>query len=375
MHHGKLGMTEDFHSLKKFWKNKKVFLTGDTGFKGSWMSIFLNLLGAKVTGYSLRPNNKLNLFDLAKVHKINEKSIVGDIRNYKKLKKSIIKFKPDFIIHMAAQSLVRYSYIYPKYTYEVNTIGTLNILNIINEINFVKSALIITTDKVYENKDKKLYYKENDRLNGFDPYSNSKACAELICDSYNNSFFKKKRIFVATARAGNVIGGGDFSLNRVLPDYFRSFKKGKILLRSPNSIRPWQHVIDPLYGYLILLYNLHKKKITSGQWNFGPSRNNNKSVYEIISMINSEFNNKIKVIKKPILSKLYHESRVLMLNSSKAKHLLNWKAKSDIKLSLKLTADWYKKFLNNDNVLKICQQQILNYFKIKKTNNYLHGYK
>ena len=216
-------MNSELRSLKKFWKNKKVFLTGHTGFKGSWLSIFLNLLGTKVTGYSLKPNHKKNLFDLAKINKINNNSIIGDIRDYKKLKASIIKSKPDFIIHMAAQALVRNSYINSKYTYEVNTFGTLNILNIIKELNFIKSALIITTDKVYENKEAKVYYKETDRLNGFDPYSSSKVCAELIYNSYNNSFFKKNKIFVATARAGNIIGGGDFSYDRILPDYFRSF--------------------------------------------------------------------------------------------------------------------------------------------------------
>jgi len=367
MLHGNLGMNNKLQSSKKFWKNKRVFLTGHTGFKGSWLSIFLNLLGAKVTGYSLKPNNKKNLFDLAKIYNLNEKSIIGDIRDYKKLKKSIIKFKPDFIIHMAAQPLVRYSYIYPKYTYETNTLGTLNILNIINEVNFVKSALIITTDKVYENKDKQSHYKETDRLNGFDPYSNSKACAELICNAYNNSFFKNKKIFVATARAGNVIGGGDFSLDRILPDFFRSFKKGKIFLRSPNSIRPWQHVIDPLYGYLILLRSLYKKqKISRGPWNFGPGNNNNKSVYEIISIINSKFNNRIKIIKKPILSKKYHESSILKLNSKNAYKFLKWKAKFNIETSLQLTSDWYKKFLDGENVLKICREQILNYFNYKK---------
>ena len=360
-------MNSELSSLKKFWKNKKVFLTGHTGFKGSWLSIFLDLLGTKVTGYSLKPNYKNNLFDLAKIKKINNNSIIGDIRDYKKLKASIVKSKPDFIIHMAAQALVRNSYVNSKYTYEVNTCGTLNILNIIKELNFIKSALIITTDKVYENKEAKVYYKETDRLNGFDPYSSSKACAELIYNSYNNSFFKKNKIFVATARAGNIIGGGDFSYDRILPDYFRSFKQGKIFLRSPNSIRPWQHVIDPLYGYLKILQNLYKKKKNIiGPWNLGPGTKNNESVYKIIKIINSEFDNKIKIIKKPILSKNFHESQILMLNSSKAKKFLNWKAKYDINESLKLTADWYKKFLSKEKVLKICQEQILNYFNSKK---------
>ena len=244
----------NIESLRKFWKDKKVFLTGHTGFKGSWFSIFLNLLGAKVTGYSLKPSTKLNLFDLAKLNKELETSIIGDIRDYNKLKKSILKASPDFIVHMAAQSLVKESYVSPRYTYEVNTLGTINILNILNELNFIKFALIITTDKVYLNNNKKNYFKENDLLGGNDPYSNSKSCAELAVSSYDNSFFKEKKIFVATARAGNVIGGGDFSKDRILPDYFRSFLKNKkLILRSPNSIRPWQHVTEPLHGYLLLL--------------------------------------------------------------------------------------------------------------------------
>jgi CDP-glucose 4,6-dehydratase len=272
-------MINKFLTLKKFWKNKKVFLTGHTGFKGSWFCIFLNLLGAKVGGYSLRPDQKLNLFDLAKINKLINYSAFGDIRDYNNLKKSISKFSPDFIVHMAAQPLVRDSYLNPKYTYEVNVLGSVNVLNILNELNFIKTALIVTTDKVYFNNNQKNFYKENDSLGGLDPYSNSKSCAELAANSYNHSFLKMKNIFIATARAGNVIGGGDFSKNRVIPDYFRAFSaKETLLLRSPNSIRPWQHIIDPLYGYLLLLMKLHKKeKFVDSSWNFGPGKSNNKS--------------------------------------------------------------------------------------------------
>jgi CDP-glucose 4,6-dehydratase len=217
--------------LKKFWQGKKVFITGHTGFKGTWLSIFLKLLGAKVIGYSLKPSQKINFFDLANVKNFIDKSIIGDIRDYKKLKKSICETSPDIIVHMAAQSLVRTSYEDPKYTYEVNTLGTINILDILNSLNFIKVGLIITTDKVYLNYNKKLFFKETDRLGGFDAYSNSKACAELAVNSYINSFFKGKKIFVATARAGNVIGGGDFSKDRIIPDYIRSFKNKKIFLK------------------------------------------------------------------------------------------------------------------------------------------------
>jgi CDP-glucose 4,6-dehydratase len=358
-------MNNNFYFLKKFWKDKRVFLTGHTGFKGSWFSILLNLLGAKVAGYSLKPDQKVNLFDLAKLNKQIHTSTFGDIRDYGKLKKSISKFSPHFIVHMAAQPLVRHSYVDPRYTYEVNTLGTINILNILNELNYIKSALIITTDKVYQNDNKKVYYKETDRLGGLDPYSNSKSCTELAVDSYNHSFLKNKGIFVATARAGNVIGGGDFSKDRILPDYFRSLAANKNLyLRSPNAVRPWQHVIDPLYGYLLLLIKLYKKENSiSSCWNFGPDKLNNKSVNYVINLINKEFKDSVRIIKKKYNSKNYYESKVLMLNSNKSRTKLKWRAKYNLNHSIKLISFWHKKFLEKKNILKISQDQILNYFK------------
>lgn len=358
-------MTNNLKSLRKFWNGKKVFLTGHTGFKGSWFTIFLNLLGAKVAGYSLRPNTNPNLYDLANLNKEIHKTTFGDIRDYSKLKNSIKNFSPDFVVHMAAQPLVRESYINPKYTYEVNTLGTVNILNILNEIKFIKSALIITTDKVYLNSNKKNYYEENDLLGGLDPYSNSKSCAELVVNSYNRSFFEEKNIFVATARAGNVIGGGDFSKDRILPDFIRSLlKKKKLILRSPNSIRPWQHVIDPLYGYLLLLMKLYKKETTtSNSFNFGPKKSNNKSVNYVINLINKDFNNSVRVIKKVNNSKNYYESKILMLNSDKSKKVLNWQTKYNLEQSIKLTAAWFKEFFVKKNILKVTQNQIINYFE------------
>jgi CDP-glucose 4,6-dehydratase len=357
-------MINNFKSLSKFWKGKKVFLTGHTGFKGSWFAILLNLLGAKVVGYSLKPVTNPNLFDLIKLNRKIHNSIIGDITDYNKLKKSINKFSPDFVVHMAAQAIVRESYVSPKYTYQVNTLGTVNILNILNELKFIKSALIITTDKVYFNNNKKKYYEENDVLGGYDPYSNSKSCAELVVNSYNHSFFKEKNIFVATARAGNVIGGGDFSKDRILPDYFRSlFQNKKLILRSPNSIRPWQHVLEPLYGYLLLLMKLHKKqKLSNSSFNFGPNKSNNKSVNDVINLINKDFNNFVKVTKKNNSLKNYHESKILMLNSNKSKKILNWKTKYNLEQSIKLTTLWFKAFIENKNILKLTQEQIRNYF-------------
>jgi CDP-glucose 4,6-dehydratase len=351
--------------LKNFWKNKKVFLTGHTGFKGSWFCILLNLLGAKVMGYALRPEQKLNLFDLANVRELIKDSVIGDIRDYNKLKKKIFKFSPDFVVHMAAQPLVRDSYTFPKYTYEVNTLGTINVLNILNELNFIKSALFITTDKVYFNNNKKKYYKENDRLCGSDPYSNSKSCAELAVSTYNHSFFFKKNIFVATARAGNIIGGGDFSKDRILPDYFRSLSANKkLILRYPNSIRPWQHVIDALYGYLLLLMQLdNKQRFIQNSFNFGPNKSNNRSVNDVINLINKEFNNSVRVVKKNISSNKFYESKILMLNSEKSQKTLHWKSKYNLKESIKLTVRWHKEFLAKKNILNTSQEQIIKYLK------------
>ena len=358
-------MNNNFIKLQRFWSKKKVFVTGHTGFKGTWFSIFLNLLGAKVVGYSLKPTQKLNFFDLGNLERIFFKSIMGDIRDYYKLKKSISNFKPDFVVHMAAQPLVRDSYVNPKYNYEVNTLGTVNVLNILNELNFIKSALIVTTDKVYYNNDNKIYYKENDRLGGIDPYSNSKTCAELIVNSYRQSFFKKKKILVATARAGNVIGGGDFSKDRIIPDYLRSLSKStNLVIRSPNSIRPWQFIVDPLYGYLLLMMKLYnKQKFANYSWNFGPGKSNNKSVNDVISLINYEFKNSVKIIKKKNTSKDYYESKVLMLDSLKSKKFLNWEVKYNLKDSIKLISFWHKQFLASGDILKVSEEQILNYFK------------
>lgn len=358
-------MVKSLDQLRNFWKNKKVFLTGNTGFKGTWFSIFLNLLGAKVCGYSLKPSSSLNFHNIIKTRHQVHTSIFSDIRDYKKLKQSILKFSPDFIVHMAAQPLVGESYLNPKYTYEVNTLGTINILNILKEVNDIKSALIITTDKVYFNNDKRKYFKENDLLCGIDPYSNSKSCAELAVEAYNHSFFKEKKILVSTARAGNVIGGGDFSQNRIIPDYFRSliFKRS-LLIRSPNSIRPWQHVLDPLYGYILLLMKIYNKQIALGSnFNFGPNYSSNCSVNEMISLLNKNFNNSVRVIKNKKKSKAYKESKVLMLNSNKSKKMLNWKCKYDLKESLDLTSFWFENYMKKKgkDILELTQNQIKSY--------------
>ena len=357
-------MKNKYIKLKKFWTGKKVLITGHTGFKGSWLSIFLNLLGAKLVGYSLKPEKKSSFFYLANLNKIFLRSVYGDIRNYNKLKKTILNFSPDFIVHMAAQPLVKYSYENPVYTYEVNTIGTLNILNIAKESKCVKNILVVTTDKVYLNSEKKVKFKEIDKLGGLDPYSNSKSCAELITSSYNYSYFNKKKISVVTARAGNVIGGGDFSKDRIMPDYFKALKKKKIYVRSPKAIRPWQFILDPLYGYLLLLMNMSsKKKIKDLSYNFGPKKLNKYTVKGIINLVNSYFNNSVRIIKNKKFSAKYKENKILMLDSSLSEKILGWKAKYNIHESIKLTVDWYKCYLKKDDLFKFSQKQIIDFLK------------
>jgi CDP-glucose 4,6-dehydratase len=359
---GKYGMNKNFKNLKNFWKGKKVFLTGHTGFKGSWLSIILSILEAKIIGYSLKAN-RISFFKLAKLQNIMQESIVGDVRDYEKLKNSVKKTRPDLIIHMAAQSLVRKSYKNSKNTFDVNIGGTVNILEIVKELKRPKFLLIVTTDKVYKNNNQGKHYSEDDPLGGLDPYSNSKSCAELVTESYRKSFFSKNGIKVATARSGNVVGGGDFSEDRIIPDYIKALKNKKnLIIRSPNAIRPWQHVIEPLIGYLKLLELLTKKnKNFSSAWNFGPNNKNFYSVTDIINIMNNDFNNKVKIKIKTNSSKNFEESKVLLLKSKKAISKLKWFPKYNINETINFTTDWYKNYLKKKNLLKFSQMQIKNY--------------
>jgi CDP-glucose 4,6-dehydratase len=352
--------------LKKFWTGKKVFITGHTGFKGSWMVIFLNLLGAKIYGYSL--NNRFNsfLFKKAKVHNLLKKNIYNDIRNYKKIKKAIVNINPDFLIHFAAQTLVTKSYSDPKETFDVNVMGTVNILNVLNNIKKKIITLIVTTDKVYENINYRKFFDEKSTLGGEqDPYSSSKTCADLITQSYNFSFFKKKN-FLAIVRTGNVIGGGDNAAFRLIPDYYRCLKnKTKLKLRYPFAVRPWQHVMEPLYGYLILLESLYKKKIknnNSNLWNFGPKKTSTGTVLKVVKILNSFRTRSVNFYFDKNKNKNY-ESKLLMLNSLKAKNILSWSCIFNLEESLALVNEWYKNFFDKKKPLDICREQIVIYLK------------
>lgn len=326
---------------KKFWKKKKVLILGHTGFKGSWLCSILNKLEVQLYGYSLAPRSKKGIFHLINLKKKFIKSKYGDINDFKKLKKFINSIQPDIIFHLAAQPIVIDSYKNPLDTFKTNVIGTVNICNIVKKLKKLKSLIIVTSDKCYLNLDKKInYFKETDSLGGFDPYSASKACTEIVAQSFQKSFFSDVNINSATVRAGNIIGGGDDSKYRIFSDISRHlFLKKKLILRNPYSIRPWQHVLEPLVGYINLaeiLYNGKKDYI--GAWNFGPDTNSVKSVLDLIKEVNKIKKINYKISKK---SKKLYESKYLGLNISKSKKKLKWKPKLSFKKSVELTVDWY----------------------------------
>ena len=347
-----------------FWKGKRVFITGHTGFKGSWLCIFLNLLGAKITGYSLSPKSRPNLFELANVKKIIQKSIIADVRNYQKLYSEIKKSNSNIIFHLAAQPLVRHSYLHTKKTFDTNITGTLNILECVRKIKKIKSSIIITTDKVYDISKNKVF-KETDKLGGIDPYSASKVCCEYLFSSYMNSFFSKNsKQRLATVRAGNVIGGGDYSEDRLIPDIYASARKTKkIILRNSQSVRPWQHVLEPLSGYLILAEKLYNGQL-KGQiqnWNFGPNLSSCKPVRYIAEMFAKSLGLKIKAIKSK--NKIFKsETTLLRLSNFKSKKYLKWYPKCELNKSINKILEWNKE-KRNKKALYICEKQIRGFLK------------
>lgn len=354
--------------MNKFWKNKKVFLTGHTGFKGSWLSIILEQMGAVIKGYSLIPAYNPNLFSQANIESFVD-SEIGDIRNRKKLESSIYEFSPDILIHMAAQPLVRYSYENPYETYSTNVIGTLNVLESARLCKNLRSIIIITTDKCYENKELNYSYKETDSLGGYDPYSSSKACCELLVSSYRQSFFSSDlSAGIASVRAGNVIGGGDWSIDRLIPDVIKSFDNQRSLeIRNPKAIRPWQHVFEPLFGYIKLAEKLFYDKSYNGAWNFGPRAEDCKSVDWVVEKLMTLFENKSKWNYDR--NDQPHESGILKLDFSKAKELLKWEPVWNLDKGLKMVVDWHKSFNRRENMKEKCLTQInqyindLNYIK------------
>lgn len=343
---GKMESVVTHENLQQTYKGKKVFVTGHTGFKGSWLITWLHLLGASVKGYALQPENEKDIFTIVSPQ-LQLESIIADIRDKEKLQQEIISFQPDFIFHLAAQPLVRRSYQIPAETFEVNAIGTANLLEAVIHLQKKCSVVVITTDKVYENKERNKSYKEKNRLGGYDPYSASKACTEIVTQSFHRSFFNKNEYethqkSLASARAGNVIGGGDWNKDRIVPDIINHLKiKEPIPLRNPNAIRPWQHVLEPLAGYLLLAGLLDKSpQNLSPSYNFGPKNKDHLTVKKLVALALEKWGNgSWKDISDP--SQL-HEAGILKLNISLAKKELNWQPKLTSKEAIQWTIDWYK---------------------------------
>lgn len=356
-----------------FWKNKRVFITGHTGFKGSWLVLILKNLGAKITGYALDPISKPNFFDDLNLSKYLEKDYRKDIKNFNDLNKAIKKAKPTIIFHMAAQSSVLVSYKNPLKTVDTNIIGTFNVLKAIELNKTLKSAIIVTTDKVYLNEDKKINFSESSKLGGYDIYSSSKACCEILTDSFRNSFINSRKCRIATVRSGNCIGGGDWTDDRIVKDCVESFINNKKLsIRSPNATRPWQHVIEPLHGYLRLVEKLNSKNGYKyiGSWNFGPSKVN-LSVLNLAKLGKKILNSKSKIIINKTKFKNKHEAKYLSLNSSKSLKYLKWKVYMSPEKSLNLTFNWFKCFYlkrrkEKNEVINFSIEQIQNFQKLIK---------
>lgn len=346
--------------IKKFWKNKKVFITGHTGFKGAWLNLLLEELEAQTFGYALKPFTNPSLYQSIK--KNNEiHGQIADIRNFPKLKLAIKKFQPDIIFHLAAQPLVRKSYASPVETFETNIQGTINILEALKEINNHFCFINVTTDKCYLNDNLNKPFKESDALGGFDPYSASKASSEIVTNSYYQSFFKNNKIGIATARAGNIIGGGDWSEDRIVPDIIRSIgRKKNLKVRNPHATRPWQHVFDALNGYLLLAQKLYLKPYQfSGPWNFGPNPQSIKSVSQMVKSFQKYFEFSVDIQKSS--PKNLYEAAYLRLNSNKAKEALQWSPLFTFENSIENIANWYQGYFLKQSIYNICINDIKRY--------------
>jgi CDP-glucose 4,6-dehydratase len=348
---------------KNFWVGKKVFLTGHTGFKGSWMSLWLQSMGAIVKGYSLKPNTTPNLYTVTSLDTVMD-SEIGDIRDLNQITKSMTDFNPDVLIHMAAQPLVRLSYQEPVDTYTTNVIGTVNVLEAARKCTNLKAIVSVTTDKCYENKEWEWGYRESEPMGGHDPYSSSKGCAELVTSAYRRSFFSAEHTAsLASARAGNVIGGGDWAEDRLIPDILRAFEKSEpVVIRNPLSTRPWQHVLEPLSGYLVLAQELFLNGDDFAEgWNFGPKDEDCKSVSWILDKIVTYWGNNaswnLDKNNNP------HEAGFLKLDCSKASNRLKWNPKWNLELTLKSIVDWHQIYTNGGDLKKQCLKEINNYSK------------
>ncbi|WP_068779045.1 CDP-glucose 4,6-dehydratase [Paenibacillus sp. GM2] len=349
-----------------FWKDKKVFLTGHTGFKGSWLSIWLSSMGAQVTGYSLEPNTQPNLYELLNVEELITKSVIADVRDRESLQFAMQEAKPDIVIHMAAQPLVRESYKSPAETYATNVMGTVNLFESVRICESVSVVVNVTTDKCYDNKEWVWGYREDEPLGGYDPYSSSKACSELVTSAYRNSFFSNKEdgryVAVASARAGNVIGGGDWAGDRLVPDCIRSISSNEpIIIRNPNSIRPWQHVLEPLSGYLLLAQGLFERGSEfSSAWNFGPRDEDAKPVEWIVKRLCEKWGTETSVFIDT--NPQPHEAHFLKLDCSKAITYLNWRPRWNLDYVIDKIVEFNIAFSRDKSSLReVCLNQINEY--------------
>jgi len=353
---------------REFWKRKRVFLTGHTGFKGAWLALWLQELGADVAGFSLAPPTTPSLFTLARVNEGME-SLHGDIRDFETLAAAVSKFRPYIVIHMAAQSLVRRSYSDPIETYATNVLGTVHLFEAVRRIKGVKALINVTSDKCYENREWVWGYRENERVGGYDPYSSSKGCAELVTSAYRSSFFNTKdfqghNVAGASVRAGNVIGGGDWATDRLIPDIMQAFLSGHAaLVRNPHAIRPWQHVLEPLRGYLMLAQRLATEEGSAfaGAWNFGPQEQDARSVHWVMDRL-CELWPKDSVWRHDAKPQP-HEATYLKLDCAKAHAVLDWWPVLSLEQALGLTVDWYVAHAQGEDMASVTQQQIQDYVK------------
>jgi CDP-glucose 4,6-dehydratase len=345
-----------------FWKGKKVFLTGHTGFKGGWLALWLSEMGAKVFGFSLAPDTEPAMFHAAGIESVSSLSQFGDIRDRDQLKLAMVQTNPDLVFHLAAQPLVRYSYQNPVETYQTNVMGTVHVLDALRYINNVRAVVVVTTDKCYENEENLRAYEETDPMGGHDPYSSSKGCAELITAAYRRSFFspttyKDHGVAIATARAGNVIGGGDWSTDRLIPDAIQAFEKGlPLVIRNPTAVRPWQHVLEPIHGYLILAEKLYWDNSLVGAYNFGPEECAAASVLKVIDLARQAYGT-----GEILLNNEYqgpHEAGLLTLDISKAQKILGFYPRWNLEKTVTRTMNWYLQLKNGKSACSLCEADI-----------------
>lgn len=345
----------------QFYKNRNVFVTGHTGFKGAWLCKILTRLGAKVTGYSLQPPTTPSLFEISGIS-AGLNSVIGDIRNFAKLQEVLSVTEPEIVFHLAAQPIVRKGYEDPSFTYETNVMGTVNLLECVRQSTSVKSFINVTTDKVYQNNEWEWGYRESDQLDGFDPYSNSKSCSELVTRTYRRSFFQNSSTSISTCRAGNVIGGGDFAIDRIIPDCVRAVSSGKpILVRNPNSIRPYQHVLEPLFAYLIIAEKQYLAPSFSGSFNIGPDLGDNINTGELVNLFCETWGN--GAIWEVTGQEGPHEATYLKLDCSLIRAVFNWSPKWHITDAIMKTCEWTRAWLENENINQVMDNQIQEYLE------------